>query len=408
MKMAQIPRPAMLGVLLAAAFAETGSAWAQDSQSPLTYYAGISLRRESNLFRLPEGSSPQINGVDQQRNDSVIGVYGGLRFDRRYSLQRFLVDLRTDFWNYQHFSQLNSNTTNANFLWQWASGLRWRGDINAFQYQNVVNFADVRGPAATSRNVGTTRSITGDANFQYAPDLYVGGGVGYTSVSFNTVTFATAENTAKYLEAKWSYRPPTLNLFGVTLRRTTGVFPGIDSSQVDRDFTQWDLLVPFTWKLNPAVEYEGYLGYTNRRYPNVDVKNYSGLVGRLTLNWRPTDRLLLPFTARREIGARVDAVSNFILTDGIAFVPQYLLTEKVTLNGRLETYSRDFVGDPFGQQAGGQVLNDRVNIYGLGAKYDFTRNVYFFTSYAREQRSSSNPILPFANNVVTIGVQGGI
>jgi predicted porin len=118
--------------------------------------------------------------------------------------------------------------------------------------------------------------------------------------------------------------------------------------------------------------------------------------------------VLLPFTARREIGARIDAVSNFILTEGLLFNPTYFLTDKVSLNARFETYTRQNVGDPFGQQSTNVVANDRVNSFGFGGKYEFARNVFFTAAYQHDRRSSSDPTQPFTNNLFWLGVQGGI
>ena len=53
---------------------------------------GSSLTWDSNVFRLPESADPQAQLGRSSKSDRISTTYAGLRVDKQYAQQRFLLD----------------------------------------------------------------------------------------------------------------------------------------------------------------------------------------------------------------------------------------------------------------------------------------------------------------------------
>lgn len=383
-----------------------GTASAQ--QSPFLYYVGAAVQHESNLLRLGDGINAIVNGQQKNRGDTVTSLFGGISFDRTYSQQQFVADISTRFNRYSNFTQLDANTTNANLKWLWAAGQRWKGLAFANQYQAIVNYADTvvlnQANLSTAKNINTYREYGVDANYLFIPDWYAGVGVSAISNNYTNATYLTAAYNSRSIDAKVTFQPATNNKIIFDYRHTSGTLGAVvttGTGTTDQDYKQNDLQVQALWVFNPITQLDGYIGYTSRTYPVANAKNYSGVTGRLTLTYNPTTRVAVPFTIRHELGARIDAVSNFVVTDAASVIPTWYVTEKVQLNARLEYLKRNYVGDPYGQ--GGSTLpTEAIRYYGVGTRYDFSRNLWIGFNYLRESRNSADPTLHYLDNIYMV------
>ena len=99
----------------ASALAPLPASFAEEAEflSALHFIVGGSAVRDSNLFKRPDATA-----------ETYRAGYIGLRVNKQYSLQRFLLDVTKSTYNYNHYTYLNYKALDYNAAWQWALSSR--------------------------------------------------------------------------------------------------------------------------------------------------------------------------------------------------------------------------------------------------------------------------------------------
>jgi hypothetical protein len=167
------------------------------------------------------------------------------------------------------------------------------------------------------------------------------------------------------------------------------------SERVDTGYQQRDLRLRGDWRTGGHSRLSGYVGLTRRDYSHVSELDYSGPTGRLVFDWAPTAKLSLEVVARSEIGSEHEVVDNYVITRGIALLPQWAVSEKIKVRGRLERLRRDF-----GQIPLSAVRDDRTRNYGLSVEYEPLRALTITLSALRVIRSADDHRFNATANVI--------
>ena len=117
------------------------TATAQTSDG-LTLRAGHTLSHDDNLFRLPDGVSPQA-ALGRPTASETVGISTlGASYARDFSLQRLEVDVSLVDYRYRNYSRLDLLATNYDLTWRWAITPRLRGTLVAERDESVNSFDD--------------------------------------------------------------------------------------------------------------------------------------------------------------------------------------------------------------------------------------------------------------------------
>ena len=132
-------------LLLACCILGTASAQTADG---LTLRAGHTLSHDDNLFRLPDGVSPQA-ALGRPTASETVGISTlGASYARDFSLQRLEVDVSLVDYRYRNFSRLDLLATNYDLTWRWAVTPRLRGalvaEIEAAGGKVSIHVCDIR------------------------------------------------------------------------------------------------------------------------------------------------------------------------------------------------------------------------------------------------------------------------
>src|SRR5688572_30448082 len=76
------------------------------AQDVLQFSAGTSVNRDDNVFRLPDNVDPATRGLES-RSDRYTASYAGVRFDKPYVQQRFILEATLTAYRYDRFSHLD-------------------------------------------------------------------------------------------------------------------------------------------------------------------------------------------------------------------------------------------------------------------------------------------------------------
>ena len=124
-------RRALCGVLCACSLALPASAWAQSPGWGWSVAQQVS--HESNLFRLPDNTSPALNS---SRSDTVSTTSLDLRLNQPFGRQRLLGRAGVEALRYRHHDELNHDAHHADLRLDWETAERLSGQLRADEHSH--------------------------------------------------------------------------------------------------------------------------------------------------------------------------------------------------------------------------------------------------------------------------------
>ena len=389
--------PVFAGVLAVLA----GGAQGADPADALNFYISQSFQHDDNIFRLPDDVKPFGNG---QRDDNIAITSFSALFDRVYSRQRLTASLDVSRVGFAHWSDLDYTTKGAAAGWDWALGSRWTGGLSARQEEVARDFADV-GSSRRETSINRRRTLDASADYWWHPDWAAGVGFERYTSAYTDKASERSDYRASTPEISLTYRPQTGNRLSLKARFTDGEYPNrVASAVADEGYRQTDVRLTGNWQLTGHSLVSGYLGYTRRRYRDLDVRDFSGATGRLQHDWAATGKLSLRTTLRREIGAREDLTDNFVVTKAFSLAPTWAPTTRIAFQGSWEWRKRDFGGDP-GLVIDVPEQDDVTRVARLSVSYTPIDNLNLSLSHTRSARHSDRPANEYEADVSAISAQ---
>lgn len=92
--------------------------------------ANIGMVHESNLFRLSKGANARALLGRDSPAETVTTSTLGMRYDKAYSLQRVLVDVQYNKYDYQNFNYLSFGALNYRAQWDWSYTPHLHGTVS--------------------------------------------------------------------------------------------------------------------------------------------------------------------------------------------------------------------------------------------------------------------------------------
>ena len=132
----------------------------------------VSTVYDDNLFRLPAGQQAGGPSGPSSRSDFDVTTSVGLRIDKSFSLQRFVVD--AGLVNYDHTDHpfLDFTAKNLDATWFWAFTPDVTGHVIYTRVQALNSFADFTGSFQRNVNTNTIRRVDGD--WRVRGEIHVG------------------------------------------------------------------------------------------------------------------------------------------------------------------------------------------------------------------------------------------
>jgi exopolysaccharide biosynthesis operon protein EpsL len=380
------------------AAAKEGDVW--------NFSVGDALTYDSNILRLPSGTSPRNFGLPEDSRDGFYNsVYGKVLFNLPVSQQRFLADFTVNSNRYSNFDYLNWTGLSGTAQWLWVAGRRWKGDLTYYRNQALSDPADFR--AFGVKNVGTTDAGTLNADFWLQTNWHIASGINATRFRNSADQLEAQDVNQFYGELGLKYEARDNNFVRLMGRYTYGEYPKRAAPTLvsDTEYEQYDIGLDGFWQVTGASRLYGRVDYTKRHYPNLFGRDFSGPTGRVGYDWAITVKTGLNFLVRREIGALEDITALYVLTTAGSVKPYWDITAKVRFEGILERINRDYEG-AFGTTAiPVPQREDRITILGAGITWNPTFNWLFGVSYQHLARDSNAPLQDFSADVAFVRAQ---
>src|SRR6267142_2635123 len=370
-------------------------------EHPVMALIGSSVTWDSNVFHLPDSVDPQARLGRSAKSDRISTTYAGLRVDKPYAQQRFLLDLTGTAYRYDNFSFLDFNALQYQGAWQWHFTPRVSGTLAADRSEALVNYTDFQNP--TLRNVRTVQ------NRLLSVDAWLFGGwhllgAATQQAAKNSVSFVQlgssrltgGEGGVKYVAGSGS--SVTFNLRSVAGHFTDRAADPV--TLLDDGFRRSESELLTTWIITGKSTLDGRLARVDYRSSHFAERDFTGSAARLGYRWVPTAGLSLYLAVSRDLQPWQDSLASYRVDTRLWFGPRWQLGAKTALTMTLEHAAFDF-RNPVVPLAGPR-RRDSLRSAQLAVDWQLLRNVSVKVGLQRSLQTSTDPAVPFDATVATL------
>lgn len=322
----------ILPLLAAAAVSPMAQADPEDS---LNLVAGVGVLHDSNLFRRSSG---------KEESEQILSVSAGVKVNKAYSLQRFIVDaVLTDF-RYQSHSNFDYVGKNLNAAWQWSLTPFLHGNLSASRNESLSSFVDYTGSSPNMRTVDTYRF---DAEWEAAGRWRLVGGLNHLQRRNSQLFLAEGDYDASAAEAGVKYQMPSgssLTLMGRQLQGEYARRVVSQANSIDSGFEQRDVELRLVWPMTGKSRLTGRLAHISREHDNFSVRDFSGPVGQLDYSWDVGGKLRFNVGLKQDLASYQTNDSSYYRLRGFNLSPVWQLSSKIALRARYSQDRRDYRG----------------------------------------------------------------
>jgi exopolysaccharide biosynthesis operon protein EpsL len=394
-------RPLLPIAALLMAPAVMAQAQAPETNNAFQLRAGAGVEHDSNVLR--SSSNAQA--------DTVANASVGLKFDRRYSLQRLRADVEAATYRYQDQDQLNYSTLNYNAAWDWSFTPKLHGTISADrkQYQDVTT-QPTPGTAAGTNVVGrrTERTELAEGVYELGAAWRALAGVSHSSVKTTEPISYDGSPTVRSTYVGAGYELASGSSITGRFRHGNGEYTslttgGAGTGGVGFHENEADVLVK--WPVTAKTTFEGRVGRLERTHPGAPLRDFSGFVGDATVNWEITGKTRLLAQLAHDLSASgFDLIGSggHVESNRFFVQPTWNATAQTAVNLRYQYVRRSWEDVP----AGSPDVGRHENVQSVGVGVDWApRPKITVSASIRNERQKSN--LDFGNYRATIyGVAG--
>jgi exopolysaccharide biosynthesis operon protein EpsL len=370
----------------------------------LTPRLGTTVSWETNVFRVPDSvTDPQAARGVFGRSDRVQTSYVGLRLDKAYSQQRFVVDVTQTATRFGKFASLDRDALQYEAEWQWHVTPRISGRLSATRTESLISFDDVQQAQEIVR-VTTNRAATLDAWLFGGWHLLAGASQVVTQSSQPFIAQPDTRQTGGEIGIR--YLAASQNTVAAIARLQRGVRPGqpVDFVNfIDSGFSSTEYELSATWAATGHSTLTGRLTRLARRHENVGARDFSELTGEARYAWSPTARLSVNLTANRSVVPFTSGLSSsYRVDDTLSVTPAWRVSERVSLSLSGSRRASDFRGPVAGFS--GPARHDVYRTLEFGANWTPHRAATLGFTVRRERRASTDDAASYRNNVAIVNV----
>ena len=379
--------PCALLCLGASCFAPAASALEGDI---LNISVGASGMRDSNIFKLPAGTSPAPAQGSTSRSDRVASAFVRLQLDRPVGMQRFQFDITPTATRYDTYSYLDFDAFNYRAAWAWRLTPRFGGTLRAERNESQIPFLDLQN---LERNVRRTDAFAFTLDGQVAGGWHVLASLTEDRLKNEKAFYAESDAKTSGVEAGVRYVTGAGNSLTLMRKSRSGDYANrqLDPATLtDNAYREDETELRAEWQPSGSSKFAGRLAHVARQHPNFTERDFSGTAGSLNYIWSPTARLNLAFVARRDIASFWDSASSYRTSDAISFAPSWQPSAKTALRLRIEQTRSTYGGSAV---PGVAPSSRRDTLQSAGINLDWTplRKLQLGVGARNEKRTSNVP-----------------
>jgi exopolysaccharide biosynthesis operon protein EpsL len=385
-------RDFLLSILLAIflqGISLTATAATGDTFSP---YVFASMTHDSNLLRL--SASPT------DTSDNVHQTGAGMNVDWKIARQQILLMAAINDNRFDRYNMLNYQGRDLQGRWNWQLDNHISGDLGYTNNLTIGSFANQQSLVSNQRI--QDRSFF-DGLWSFHPSWQVGIGASKYKLSYPDMTQRILNREDDVWETSLQYLSSAYSKLGLKLRETNGNYPNqpVDFiSMIDNGYQQREILATVNWN-DRGQSLWGQAGTIQRKHDHFSSRDYHDINARGTYTWLPTDKTKLNASAWHEVWAYDDVTTSYSLNRGISLEPSWMPTSTITVSGKIQHETRDFLGNP-----GILILTtnrkDTSVTRNVTVSYQPIPSLSFNVSAGDDKRDSNQPLFGFNSETVSI------
>ena len=346
-----------------------------DSANVFQLRAGIGYEHDSNVLRQPTATA-----------DNIVTGLVGLKFDKRYGLQRFRGDVEFDAFKFQDQSSLDYNTLNYNAAWDWSVTPRVHGVISADRKQYRETFADVlTGVNRVGRR--TERNEVAEGIYELGAAWRVLAGVAHNSSKSTQPGSWDASPSVNSAHVGVGYELASGASITGRFRRGDGEYTDPSAAAAAGDFRDNETSVLVKWPITTKTAVEATAGHLSRKHSGAPQRDVSGVVGHAPGSWERTGKTRLLAGVAHNLSATGLATGGHVESNQFWIAPVWKPTVHTAVNLRYDHTKRTWEDVPGGSPDFGR--NEKVQAVQLGVDWE-PRPAYSVGAYVRNERLKSS------------------
>lgn len=318
----------------------------------LNWQVGAQWQHEDNLFLRPDGF---------QEQDSVLGSFAQVRYNKAYSLQKFSLNAKITDYRYNKFNYLDYLGKDIGGTWNWSLTPDLTGSLKSTRQESLNSFLDYDG---TKRNLRRENKDAVDVRWHMTGGWFLAGGGSHTSLRNTSggVRFFEGDYEADSAEAGLLYKFASQNEITLVQIQQKGEYRDRVVNplvQLDKGFDQANQEMRLKWALTGKSQLNIKAGYLNRQHDNFGARDFQGGYGSAEYGWNSGGKITLKFNAARDYQSfqsvpNQDLLKNltsndyynssYYLRHVLSITPTWQLADKIIISGKLQQEERDYEG----------------------------------------------------------------
>jgi exopolysaccharide biosynthesis operon protein EpsL len=392
----QMLRVFFLSILLAILFQGVSLSAIAASGDTFSPYVFASMTHDSNLLRL----SPSASNTSTADFMRQMGV--GMNVDWKVARQQILLMAAINDSRFDRYSMLNYRGRDLQGHWKWQLDNHLSGNLGCTDNLTIGSFENQQVLVSNQR---TQQRCFYDGRWLFHPSWQVGIGASKSKLSFSDIIQRTWNREDDVWETTLQYLSSATGKVGVKLRETNGHYPNqpVDFfSMLDNGYHLREILATVDWNYSGHSLLQGQAGTVQRKHDHFSSRDYHGINARGTYTWLPTVTVRLGVSALREITAYDDLTTSYSLNRGISLEPSWTATSNITVSGKIQHETHDFLGNP-GILVLATTRKDTYDTRNLTVSYQPAQSFSFNVSVGDDKRDSNQPLFSFNSETVSIG-----
>ena len=348
-----------------------------DELDTFQFFAGQSVQRDSNVFRLSGATQSDTIGV------TTLGV----KFDKPLGLQRFELTADVQDHRYNRNSFLDFTGINYAGAWRWSITPNFRGNLTADRKEYVDNSPEAQSTSQLNRR--TERSTVLDAEYGIDGPWRLLGGV-FNRKYTNSQPSFEGDSETRGAEAGVRYGFSSGSALSYRFRQGNGDYsarvalPGFSGSFKEREHE-----VRYDRALTGKTSLQTRIAHLERKHDRIAARDFSGVVGEATVNYAVTAKTSVAGGFARNLGSYQANDASYFQENRVFLAPAWKPTVKTAFRLRYDYGVRRYKGALPGVQATGR--RDKTHLAGLTFEWEPIRAITLTAFAQRDQRNSNVP-----------------
>ena len=357
-----------------------------DELDTLQFSVQENLLYDSNVFRLSDTVNPQTLLGTSATSDMIATTTLGLKVDKHYGLQRFVLGVDATNYHYDRFSYLNFTAYNYAAAWHWSFTPAFHGTLSTDRKEYIDYSADVQN--AGLLNHRTDRSTVLDAEYELGGAWRLVGGAYNQTSSSSVTTVYEGDYQETGGDVGMRYVFPSGTSITYRFKSGQGEYTGLPPVTVfATNFSDRENEFKFDWAPTGRTTLQARLSYLQRSNDDLAARNYSGIVGNFDATYALTAKTSIAAGVARNLLSYQTDTDSYFVQNSVYIAPTWKATEKTAVKLRLQHFLLNFNGPLPGYAPDNR--QDQVNQASLSFEWQPLRSVKLIAALLRDVRSSN-------------------